>query len=390
MNSSSDQSQRSLHITIGTAVADASINLEHDLRLVKAALLYADSVKLCSLKSTLVTAVLQLGEMKPREQVLFLEMVAPTLVQDKQLRNLLTVIEQYKETYRPKILEEKGSFRFQGPTQSDLHLRYRLERVISQSWVGIKERIDEIAKAAGAEGINRAKESGLLTLHSLGETGNFDDIVTEFLDVIAKSVSNGSTYPLFDEQTSGLVRAGIEEGKITVSGVGIDRSKHSRLAAHLFERLPLFDAASVDEILDIRKELERPLVRFQAAMMKFSDDIRSAAWDKDFDSEAQQVFYREIEPAVLDIEDAVKTNRFFAALVRKIADKPLALPAGSTLAAVMSQLSSLPDLVSQALGVSLAAAPLVYDASKEWKDKKLKSEQNHLFFYYRARKELSE
>jgi hypothetical protein len=246
-----------------------------------------------------------------------------------------------------------------------------------------------MAKAAGAVGINRAKESGLLTLHSLGETGSFDDIVNEFLDVVANSVSNGSTYPLFDEQTSGLVRAGIEEGKITVSDKGIDRSKHSRLAAHLFERLPLFDAASVDEILDIRKELERPLVRFRAAMMKFSDDIRSAAWDKDFDSEAQKVFYREIEPAVLDIEDAVKSNGYLAALVRKVADKPLAIPAGSALAVVMSQLSSLPDLVSQALGVSLAVAPLVYDATREWKEKQLKAEQNHLFFYYRVKKELS-
>lgn len=389
MNSPASQSQRPLHITIGTAVADASINLEHDLRLVKAALLYADSVKLCSLKSTFVTAVLQLGDLKPKEQVLFLESIAPKLIQDKQLRSLMAAIGQYKETYRVKIVEDKGSFSVQGPSQADLHLRSRLERLISQAWVGIKESINEMAKAAGAEGINRAKESGLLTLHSLGDTGNFDDIVTEFLDVIANSVSNGSTYPLFDEQTSDLVRAGIKEGRITVSDVGIDRSKHSRLAAHLFERLPLFDAASVDEILDIRKELERPLVRFRAAMMKFSDDIRSAAWDKDFDSEAQQVFYQEIEPAVLDIEDALKSNSYLAALVRKVADKPLAIPAGSALAVVMSKLSSLPDLVSQALGVSLAVAPLVYDANREWKEKQLKAEQNHLFFYYRVKKELS-
>jgi hypothetical protein len=86
----------------------------------------------------------------------------------------------------------------------------------------------------------------------------------------------------------------------------------------------------------------------------------------------------------------VKTNNYLSTLIRKVADKPLTIPAGSTLAVVVSRLSDLPDLVSQGLGVSLAAAPLIYDATKEWKEKQLKTEQNHLFFYYRARKELSE
>jgi hypothetical protein len=208
--------------------------------------------------------------------------------------------------------------------------------------------------------------------------------------VLAEAISDSVTYPLFDELTGGLIRSGIQEGKIEVSELNIKRGRHARLAAHLLERLPLFDAAGMDEILDIRKELERPLIRFRSAMIKFSDNIKSASWDKNFSLEAEQVFYKEIEPAILDIEDAVKTNNYLSTLIRKVADKPLTIPAGSTLAVVVSRLSDLPDLVSQGLGVSLAAAPLIYDATKEWKEKQLKTEQNHLFFYYRARKELSE
>jgi hypothetical protein len=85
--------------------------------------------------------------------------------------------------------------------------------------------------------------------------------VQEFVEIIKNALSNGSTYPLFDGQTGDLVRTGVKGGQIRVSQAGVARGKHSGLAARSLERLPVFEQASIKEILDIRQELEHPLTR---------------------------------------------------------------------------------------------------------------------------------
>jgi hypothetical protein len=108
----------------------------------------------------------------------------------------------------------------------------------------------------------------LLKMSSQG--AEHDEWMMEYVGVIANSVSDASTYPLFDELMSRLIGSGIRAGFFTVSESGTIRGKEAGLAAELFKRLPLFEEASIDEILDIRRELERPLVRFRSAMIGFS------------------------------------------------------------------------------------------------------------------------
>ncbi len=55
----------------------------------------------------------------------------------------------------------------------------------------------------------------------------------------------------------------------------------------------------------------------------------------------------------------------------------------------MSPLSELPMLITTSLGVGTSASIVAYDAYKEWKQNNLKTEQNNLFFYYKAKENLS-
>jgi hypothetical protein len=374
---------RQFHITIGAAPQPVEL-LAHDLRLVKAALLYADGVKLCSPASSLVLSVLAIGELTPKQQLDFLETVAPLLVRKKQdADNLLAGLSRYRSLGQKKRLN-----------RHELVFRLGFEAHLKRQWVEIREIAYKTAEDAGAEGIIRALASGVLELHTFSTPTHAEDMsdrmVSEFVEVVTKAMSDGTTYPLFDDGTGGLVSAGIREGKLAVSDAHVARARHIGLAAHLLERLPLFDLATIQEILDIRRELDRPLVRFRRAMIQFSEKIKTASWDKDFPMEAEQVFYREVEPAVLDIEDAIRSNSYLATLVRKIADKPLLVPGGSALALVVSQLSFLPDIAALCLGIGTAASPVVYDVRREWRQKQQAIEQNSLFFYYGARERLTQ
>ena len=81
--------------------------------------------------------------------------------------------------------------------------------------------------------------------------------------------------------------------------------------------------ATLSEIIDIRRELENPLKRFRKTMLDYSDRISCAPWEEAFNAETDRVFMRDIEPAVLELEEAVKSKPYLQALVgRPVSQKP--------------------------------------------------------------------
>jgi hypothetical protein len=213
------------------------------------------------------------------------------------------------------------------------------------------------------------------------------------------SVSSGNTYPLFDAQAGGLVSAGVREGEIRVSEAGLVRGRHSGLAADLLERLPLFEQATVDEILDIRRELAPPLIRFRKAITEFSATIKTAPWDEDFVSEAGTIFHRDVAPAVQEIEERVQSNRYLLLLLKRIG-----APSASMLAAAMSRIADLPEIIAQTISNPAAAQAVtpavasavaattgkaILDTRWEKYEQQRSIEQHQLYFYYRAKMRLS-
>jgi hypothetical protein len=68
--------------------------------------------------------------------------------------------------------------------------------------------------------------------------------------------------------------------------------------------------ATLAEIVEIRRELESPLIRFRGGVMKLSQQIASAPWEPDFEGDVTAAIHREIEPAVADIEEQVRQNPY--------------------------------------------------------------------------------
>lgn len=406
LNTSIDS--KCFHITIGTHPSKG-INLEQDVRLIKAGLLYADKIKLYSLTASMIQMFLRMRDIYPNQQLMFIQKVIPYMTSRKEAKNILEFLKRYRKNLRNKH-----------PTKNELIIRTQLKTLLEEQWCNLIKIINDKTKNAGNDSVTSALQSGLLELHIFDGTNNDEmildfmtdcvalasqshlisqrksdmskrdgNMIREFVDEVSSTVSNGFTYPLFDDPTRELIKTNIEEKKISVSESSILRGKHSGLARHLLNRLPLFEQASVDEILDIRRELDKPLIRFRSAMMRFSEEIKSAYWDDDFTSDAENVFYRDVKPAILEIEELVKTNKYITSLLRKSIDKPLILPSGSAFAMIMSQMSSLPAEYAYSLGIGSSLAAIVYDAYKEWKQKRQSIEQNQIFFYYQVQNKLS-
>lgn len=398
-----------LHITIGTHPS-SKLSLEQELRLLKAALLYGDHVRLYSLTSSMMSMVLRQRDFTPKQQTQLLERVIPYLTSKKDARVLLKFLKEVKKKSQAKHL-----------SRQDRALQTSFQQLLAEQWEAIKQKAIEIATDSGFDEIERAVQAGLLELHTFEGTDNDETVlefitdciagasgsprvesrrpemsqrdeqmIREFVEGVCGAVSDGSTHPLFDEQTGLLVKEQIQEQRITPSESAVRRGKHAGLAGHLLARLPSFDQVSIDEVVDIRRELDKPLTRFRGAVIKFSEQIRSASWDEDFAPDAETMFHRDVKPAVLEIEEAVKSNRYLASLLRKLVDKPLVLPAGSAIGLVLANISSLPGDIAVSIGAGVSALTVVYDAFEEWKQKKQAVERNTMYFYYRAGKWISE
>lgn len=392
---------RPLHFTIGTGLglnpSVGQLSLEIDLLMVKAGLLYADRVRLCSIGASLALEFQHLMKASSRERMEFLQ---------KYFEDLAPSNPEAAATTREFVAMYRDLQRRRGGTRTKAQVRgmFEVQAGLRRAWAGFEEGIGEFLRVAGADGIVEAVDTGLLDVHRfdaggverMGGLGKADqdrreeefieDLFWEFLDLIGDAVADGDTNPLFDQISGGLLRTGVEAGVVSPTESGIDRGKESGLASDLLHQLPLFEKATVKEILDIRRELENPLTRFRGAVVGMSDDIRSAAWDEDFPNDVEKEFRKVVKPAVLEIEQAVRENGDLKTLVLRTF-RPGDLFAGG-LSVTLGSLAELPAAASVLLGSGTAVSMTAHNAYKEWKESRDKIESNHMFFYYETRERL--
>jgi len=353
--------------------------------MVKAAVLYADKATLCSPAYSALRDGTELTNLTTSERISFLETVPLWFPHETQLVNQArTLLNAYRAAWQQRTTP-KGY----------LFLK-KFEREINKGWDQIVEPFRELLGESGGSEINDAIESGFIDVHRFDSPLNRimtdterDGFIQEYVSVVGSSVSNQATYPLFDVSTGSLISAGIAARKIPVNEQAITHGKEVSLASDLFARLPIFEGASIAEILHIRTELEKSLCKFRSAMINFSDSIKNASWDKDFPADADGVFRRHVAPAIVDLDEQAKSNTFVSKFVRELSTRSFqvgtAITGSAAASALIAQVSNLPlaEIATLAIPV-ITIGGIVYKAYDDWKSAKQSTEQNNLFFYYRT------
>jgi hypothetical protein len=374
-----------LHITIGASVQTKEIDgqeyptLKGDVQMVKAALLYADQVKLCSLGASMALLLKSMASYPNKKKLQFL-MDMPSLVPD-ELGDLEPVWREYKRLRKTLDRNERA------------RLDNRMEQRARDLWPTVEQMFRDRLGEIDFDDLLDALDSGLLQTHSFDlkltqffQKGIDRALVLEYATVVGKTLEDRMVYPLFDKDTGEMISAGLAQGLFPLSDEATRRGKEVGLAADLFAKLPLFEDASVKEILDIRRELERPLVRFRSAMIEYSESINNAQWDQDFPSDAERVFREKVAPAILDLEEQVRENKYLRELIKSATNPATWLvTVASQLALRMSNLH-----LSELANLSILALIQGVNAFYGWKGKALELSQNKLFFCYKAGTFLSE
>lgn len=395
------------HISIGAA-PNKSLNLDQDIRLVKAALLYADFVTLYSMQFALLSSLSHIYDLPALDKLALVESVISYLnINGAEQKDHILAFKKLDLMLRGKW---PGSHRKAVEREVNSRTKPHFDSVILQ-----------LLKDAKFEEIKKLESLNLLQIHNFEQTvdknkaldsvrssiilgsrkpirtkdqkqiqGEVESFILELMEQLISVIGNPATYPIFDDPIGDFVNELVKAGELIPSSASESRSRHVGLASSLLQRLPLFDSASIDEIVDIRSELEGPLVRFRKAIIDYSEQIENASWDKDFVSDADKVFSQQIEPVVQEIEEFINSNTYLKSLSERLPGAISTSFSPAILGLVISQNQGLPDLLMYGLGlysgVNLSNA--FYEALKDWKDEQRKIERNNLYFYYEVGKNL--
>jgi hypothetical protein len=206
-----------------------------------------------------------------------------------------------------------------------------------------------------------------------------DEAYEEYRRTILKAVGDDKTYPLFDDLTGGdIVSKAVRQGVIRPSSADKHRGKHGGLSGYLLRRLPMFEKATVSEVLEIRNELSAHLGAFRDAVATSAATIEAAPWAvDDFAAEADLVFRENVAPAVERIEQRVEEDRDLKELTLRYG--PPFLSGASSMGAFVAGQWALGSLAALAAGLSAVAAG---------RSQRKEVERQQLYFYYRAAKRL--
>lgn len=378
------KSLNSMDFTV--AVASNSMTIEQDMTFIKAALLYSDTI---TLVSPVASTYIELTDKANKKN-------------EKALYNLMQKVIPFCQKADPifceninQTLDQFSSILYSKQYRSiPLPLKYNIKKALLEFSTGIESVLIQNLGEENCNSLKKLVESKKVRLYDFKSSfANDDYYVYEFYNTLKKSVSNSSTFPLFDDLSNNLIKSAIEEKIITLNKSSEFEAKHAKLAGNLLIALPSFEFATTDEILDIRKELERPLVRFRSKLLAYDAEIQSMPWDEEFQFECIKLYQQEVAPAVLEIDELTKESSFIKNLGYSfLTDKSALEKTGKIFitVAMAGIISAFTDVLSR--GQTLAAAGGAYTISKvataykEYEKNQHDIMKKDMYFYYRAGK----
>jgi hypothetical protein len=262
-------------------------------------------------------------------------------------------------------------------TREQLQLVLRLEQMLKREWHGMEETAAQMLDQAGAHELIPAMRSGLLELHPLVEADSdmsTDSIVGGLVARAGEVLANGATYPLLDDALGDLVRAALSEGLFEVLPRAGVHARQAGAAAGFFEMLPSFPLAHIDEVLDIRKELEGPLTRFRGALAELTTSMEAAAHDEAFAGELRDLWVTKVEPALQEIRDLIDQHSFLRELIGQVTSARDMAATGIALAAAKE--IHAPDILAFGTAVALPTMRAAWE-----RDKARRAMQGHQFYF---------
>jgi hypothetical protein len=363
---------------------DVKFNLVRDLNLVKACALYGDESILFSPTYSGIEPLLDFSTRPLIHQLIYLALlkrdpgfIVGDEITDEERTERIIEAEQKSnellskaETVLQILVESKSAEQAHGELEKITLEIHPHVRTLANSFSDDKEIVQR------ARELSLAQELGLVKIENIHKIPSIyfnHDMLKSDVDT---ELSQAGSYGALDERF-------LVEFNHLSSGP-IQKIQATRIATDILERLPGFYTATLEEILDIRKELAPYTNNFRRTIVEISNEIQSSPWDDNFLHEVELHLQTRLNPAIAEIETQVQENSYLKEILHRTAKNPLVLPAASAFGLLLSSATQASTLIGQIASGVAGAGLLAYDAYADWKSNQRKIEGNEFFFYFRA------
>jgi len=396
-----------MKFTIGTA--SNSLEFTEDIHLIKSSLLYADEIELIGIIEYAIFHFLPYHLENATDFKTLYECFLPFLriVDEDSAKILLLQFEQISEQLKylePHILKKKNR------TKREILAQLKLTALMNQAKEYLDDRITKLTDAPGANELQKLYQNGIIKIYDY----NYDDFIMDeilgsYLGKMIKTIEENTSFPLFDKVCSEVVSAVINDKVIDISNVKSEVLRHAGIATNVLMTLPTLENAEVDELLDLKKDLKRPLDNFRGAIYGFSEKIESLPWDSNFQYDCMKLYYTEVVPNIEELNELASQTGVLKNMGKKVLEnenirRKMGFIAGglattiTTSANIEGALGALTDMIQKSAGIGVSAtvamgflesANLFCDAKRETNLVKQQMERNKMYFYYKLQKKLS-
>lgn len=291
--------------TLPDEQAEYEQELRNDLRLVRSALLYADTVELCSPMATLASSTV--GGFGTRNPLAALEFWISS--GDTMLAGLVPGEPAAQTRQRLREAHELLSI----PPSMVRKLPAQDARRIDQIRKEMTDMTDleEVIKTTGAYELEEAIEAGALTLAETRiDLDDTDAVLTQrFTTLLTDLLTSSSKHVLLDEAMADLASALSGNGALSPSDIALDRAERSSLGSGLIHHLPAFPDAPVSSVLEARAELEESRRRYRGHLRTLEKEINSGPLDPGRAGEITDLWRDTVDPAMNDLRRDLSGTR---------------------------------------------------------------------------------
>lgn len=377
------ESLTSMNFTV--AAASNLLSVDQDMTLIKSALLYSDTITLASPVASTYFELTDQSNIRNEKALFrliektmpFCEMVNPGICESMD-----STLEQFRNLINSR-----------GYSHLPMNIKHQIKNTLYKFSDDVKKVLIQSLGKENVEELKKLVDSKKVKLHKFKNSVHNDDYVMEFYDFLEEAVCNKQTFPLFDQLSNDVIKAALKDEVIILDNVNDVGVKHAKLVNELIIALPSFEYATINEILDIRKELANPLVRFRNKLASFNDKIEAMPWDDEFQFECLKLYQQEVAPEVLEIDELTKESGFIKNMGYSfLTDESALKNAGGLIVSIAmgGVISAFSDILSadQALITSTGAYAIskIAAAFKEYREKQNDIMKKDMYFYYKAGK----
>lgn len=203
-----------------------------------------------------------------------------------------------------------------------------------------------------------------------------------------QALQDPKTHLIFDDRIAEFVRLVVDENLFKPNPLAVSHAGQAALGSGFVARLPTFSVAPIDELIDLRNDLKKPLSRYRRGVAKMADRLSSRAYDVELNAELDDLWRMEVRPTLDEIRDEFSQHSFVRELGRSMATDVKSLVTAATGPSVVvgvqgiSHLGSLASILGALAPAGVVAAQQVAKAHYARRDHEQIQEKHDLFYLY--------